>query len=1105
MTAAAGKCKDEVVVTASYNIAGEEVVFVTDYVEVDTISHSAINFHTTVPIFSDDIPDSGLEITLTVETISGAAKQTGAIGSAICGGHWPLGRAVLTLPSPKDQSDSDCGAPNLCNLLAEIKESDFWVGSQRPFFKCHLIGKKVDPHVNESGFNLGQPLKSYGKGSMTTLTNTFAFVEKNKSRESTTQHGPADDFQDLLVATERTTLPTHTLSLTTSCVKLLSEATLVSASHCWELAQAVRRRAGTFVDEEEALQNNHAACKLEISTFSRNWAKGATGVKASDSDACVIRVSLQPLGCVFARELGSFEVGITKGQDVIEELATLAPCQQSIMQQTLPASASAPPTFPQAISTFYPHVEINPRSASYQLGSIKFECTWGGGTYGEGVLLLDSYISECAKSDGRGVGPINVRILDENKNKLGSVVLSSLNIKVGQASAGPASALSADKSPTGRNSRNSTDPAKGLIHLLGLASMGNTQLDSENSFKSDPSPIGDLLSPKWLEEHASLRAEDASIMNNYHSLFKSPLKAEQLALPPHRTRHPSNFKPSSAKAEPCLSPLSINTHVQSLVIETLAGGAQNKAQQISAFSYVTCGAPCDHARGFGKIFGTNPSLTGGLKKLEAGRKKLHEICQNTRLELLSAVKEWQDSHPEASHIPFRQQPVSRIRAFAIEREQMLATVSWDCAVRRSNVFAQAVNIGITSFLASVSDRNKRKLFAESWRVNGYLVTIEGMLSATGKELSMIEDAKVGFDMLRRVEVVLARAGGEAVVVSNTVSSNSGSSADDATNDGGASMDTAAATKGSVFPPTPEERSTNNDAAAREAAIKVSNSDNVESIVVTNKEAESGSTDETIVVTLYLKPSYYDNDDLLPPVLKTPNASVQFVPALFQMGVDIKQYAKNVADGMSGKKPASVEKGGGGGGVGGGGNGNNQADEEGGDVVDTDLLASLNYEAFTKLNLYAHKAQPLGYGGEGEGDGGEDISIHPLLGNLWDFVSNHSNKIEHGVLDAAGSATQVLGGGGVIYCKSGKDRTGMGVTLRQAQYLASSYNRGVSNIRKDANVMRQFGCRISLCEKNIGEARYAFNSIQAKFMPILLVPPSAVLANLWEKEGNKIET
>ena len=137
---------------------------------------------------------------------------------------------------------------------------------------------------------------------------------------------------------------------------------------------------------------------------------------------------------------------------------------------------------------------------------------------------------------------------------------------------------------------------------------------------------------------------------------------------------------------------------------------------------------------------------------------------------------------------------------------------------------------------------------------------------------------------------------------------------------------------------------------------------------------------------------------------------------------------------------------------------------------------------------------------------KEISIHPLLGNLWDYVKNSSNKIEHGVLDAAGSATSALGGGGVIYCKSGKDRTGMGVTLRESQWLAENNSftgRSKSTIYDDATLLR-FGTRLAICEKNIGVSRYAFNSLQARFMPEMLKPPPETLANLFDRES-KIET
>jgi len=42
-------------------------------------------------------------------------------------------------------------------------------------------------------------------------------------------------------------------------------------------------------------------------------------------------------------------------------------------------------------------------------------------------------------------------------------------------------------------------------------------------------------------------------------------------------------------------------------------------------------------------------------------------------------------------------------------------------------------------------------------------------------------------------------------------------------------------------------------------------------------------------------------------------------------------------------------------------------------------------------------------------------------------------------------------------------------------------------------MRIYGTRLPICEKNVGQALYAFNSLQAKFMPDILKPPPQTLA------------
>jgi hypothetical protein len=42
-------------------------------------------------------------------------------------------------------------------------------------------------------------------------------------------------------------------------------------------------------------------------------------------------------------------------------------------------------------------------------------------------------------------------------------------------------------------------------------------------------------------------------------------------------------------------------------------------------------------------------------------------------------------------------------------------------------------------------------------------------------------------------------------------------------------------------------------------------------------------------------------------------------------------------------------------------------------------------------------------------------------------------------------------------------------------------------------MRTYGTRLPICEKNVGQAKYAFNSLQVQFMPDALKPPMNTLA------------
>ncbi|KAF0690263.1 Aste57867_18337 [Aphanomyces stellatus] len=114
------------------------------------------------------------------------------------------------------------------------------------------------------------------------------------------------------------------------------------------------------------------------------------------------------------------------------------------------------------------------------------------------------------------------------------------------------------------------------------------------------------------------------------------------------------------------------------------------------------------------------------------------------------------------------------------------------------------------------------------------------------------------------------------------------------------------------------------------------------------------------------------------------------------------------------------------------------------------------------------------------------------------------KKNHRILLEASDDIRRLNGGRVTFCKSGKDRTAMSVTLDQARILGSVWKRAplmvteaTSNqdwafLKPVANLMREFGVRIEVAKKNVGHPRYSFNSLQRKMLPKMYRPPHGAI-------------
>ena len=74
------------------------------------------------------------------------------------------------------------------------------------------------------------------------------------------------------------------------------------------------------------------------------------------------------------------------------------------------------------------------------------------------------------------------------------------------------------------------------------------------------------------------------------------------------------------------------------------------------------------------------------------------------------------------------------------------------------------------------------------------------------------------------------------------------------------------------------------------------------------------------------------------------------------------------------------------------------------------------------------------------------------------------------------------------CKSGKDRTGMGVTLEEGRVLRETLGLPESSLDDVLRQLRTHGVRRQNVAKNIGSTTYAFSSMAIQFMPPEYRPP-----------------
>lgn len=886
------------------------------------------------------------------------------------------------------------------------------------------------------------------------------------------------------VGVERAIESTVVLPCATAVTKLLASAASISASHVLSSMERMQRDNSKQIDPTQVLNIGHADCTVAISGC---WKFSSQHPEKMSLGPCTVEISLQKPKCIFEQKVGNAEVPVFSWKGT----QSVYPNQQPVPIKQPPKISASNIPFP-----FYPKVD----NAARRIGSLSFEIAF--------APTSDLLLNDISTSTGTGLTNSAFQVLQgsfdldpylslppeqQGIRQSARIPLFDGNIQVGlldiELTLRPPLHVPSDQKhivppDLGLVSRMGMKPISEGANVLDLCNIdtANESLDQTSvKRRQQLETMGDFLSLEWTRAHAAERAKQVSILTNryqqyYHAIFNpqynidSNVPFNEFVLPNEKKEKPSPCRPSSAKKVDIMAGIPMNVHVQSIVMEKVAQ-APSQQNQVTPFpdplvyANVTCGACADHPAGY---------KYGGLRRLESKRVEVAERLKQSKTDLILAIhnyfRELESTNTSKSnsrrYVSTSNTYINDIRRKCISLEEELASLTWNCAVRRGNVLSQAIAIGLTSLLSSMSNlshsSNKNEIYskAELWNRHGYLICFEGLLSAAGKELGMIEDASVAIDMLNMVSVEFVSESNDSPIARE----NTGN-------------------KIPVF--------------ASEFIRWVSLEDGSSAGALFEQQKST-----PLVLKVGLDANFYVSS--LPPPVQN-GALIKFYAVLFEMGVDIHQWGANtsanarskIADAAAQAKndtpsfsSTATEL--------------DDDDEEEVESMDqdNDILTALNMEGFRKLNLYANSVFPQPAAPSGFAVSGTTATVHPLLASLWDYIRSSAGKMQHGVIDAAAAAAANLSGGGIIFCKSGKDRTAMQVTLKQAQYLNSYYIRTLphydeqqhrSDVYGDATLMRVHGTRLAVCEKNVGQPKYAFNSLQVKFMPEMLKPPMSVLA------------
>ena len=508
---------------------------------------------------------------------------------------------------------------------------------------------------------------------------------------------------------------------------------------------------------------------------------------------------------------------------------------------------------------------------------------------------------------------------------------------------------------------------------------------------------------EWFENH--IYNIDAIMMNIENSILECT----------HRCKSNITFRTSADKTKENIQGCATNLHAQVFSCNAfrIDDTSSDVVEVETVFGMMTCGAPTTHAlkTSRGGVSNIERGIDAKWKELLALKNKLYASCEFMgSVDILSSMNKLSlESDPESMNNMEILKKVQHI-ATGIENDYL------DVCLRRIYSLSQVLSTVVNGFIMKLNlvvEGHIGHEVAEEWVHHGFLVIFEGLLSATGKERTMLEDAHAVIESLRLFKLRVVEAGGKLVK-----------------NDG---------------------------------RIETTKLQDVEDEKVSVSIARR-------VVYLFIPKGALS---LLPPIYSS-GCEISFCTILFTQGIDLRQSMATAYCGESALR----------------------------DMNTAEIQKYLNNNSLDVLNEFCHKKQPIQRPTNVSPN--HSKNMHPTLHALSRTIFNTS-PLEKDItmLMEIEQVGNLLDGLRVSFCKSGKDRTGMAVTLEQSRFIGNRYNCGTSDelLFKHASTMRLHGTRLDLCEKNIGKAVYSINSLQAQFLPPLYRPPPSVLENILKAGDN----